>query len=165
MEIRIIKSRKRRKTVQARETGGVLEILAPAYLSDKQLDPIIKDFEARINRHKKLSKLEDETLERRAAALNRQYFDNLLRWESIRRVSNQNRRHGSCNTDGGTIRISHRIAEMPRFVQDYVIVHELAHVIEPNHSQRFWDLVYRYPKTERARGFLMAVGIEDQDEN
>jgi predicted metal-dependent hydrolase len=165
MEIRIIKSRKRRKTVQARETGGVLEILAPAYLSDKQLDPIIKDFEARINRHKKLSKLEDETLERRAAALNRQYFDNLLRWESIRWVSNQNRRHGSCNTDGGTIRISHRIAEMPRFVQDYVIVHELAHVIEPNHSQRFWDLVYRYPKTERARGFLMAVGIEDQDEN
>jgi predicted metal-dependent hydrolase len=164
MEIRIIKSKKRRKTVQARETGGVLEILAPAHMSDKQLDPIIKDFEARINRHKKLSKLEDEALERRATTLNHQYFNSVLRWESIRWVSNQNRRHGSCNTDRGTIRISHRIAEMPRFVQDYVIVHELAHVIEPNHSQRFWDLVYQYPKAERARGYLMAVGIEDQDE-
>ena len=96
--------------------------------------------------------------------LNQQYFDNLLHWESIRWVANQNRRHGSCNTDRGTIRISHRIAEMPRFVQDYVIVHELAHVIEPNHSQRFWDLVCQYPRAERARGYLMAVGIEDQEE-
>jgi predicted metal-dependent hydrolase len=164
MEIRVIRSKKRRKTVQAREIGGALEILAPAHMSDKQLEPIIKDFKARINRRRKLSKLEDEALERRANMLNRQYFDNLLRWESIRWVTNQNSRHGSCNTDRGTIRISHRIAGMPRFVQDYVIVHELAHMIEPNHGQRFWDLVYQYPRAERARGYLMAVGIEDQDE-
>jgi predicted metal-dependent hydrolase len=164
MEIRIIKSKKRRKTVQAREIGGVLEILAPAHMSDQQLEPIIKNLKARISRHKNLSKLEDEALERRATMLNRQYFDNALRWESIRWVTNQDRRHGSCNADRRTIRISHRIAEMPRFVQDYVIIHELAHVVEPNHSQRFWDLVYQYPKTERARGYLMAVGIEEQEE-
>jgi predicted metal-dependent hydrolase len=164
MEIRIIRSKRRRKTVQAREIDGGLEILAPAHITDKQLEPIIEELKARINRHKKLSKLEDEALERRANMLNRQYFDNLLQWHSIRWVINQNRCHGSCNTNRGTIRISHRIAEMPRFVQDYVIVHELAHVIEPNHSQRFWDLVYRYPRAERARGYLMAVGIEDQDE-
>jgi predicted metal-dependent hydrolase len=164
MEIRVIRSKKRRKTVQAREIGGALEILAPAHMSDKQLEPIIKDFKVRISRRRRLSMLEDEALETRANMLNRQYFHNLLRWESICWVANQNRRHGSCNSDRGTIRISHRIAEMPRFVQDYVILHELAHVIEPNHSQRFWDLVYQYPKAERARGYLMAVGIEEQDE-
>jgi len=162
MEIRIIRSKKRRKTVQAREIGGGLEILAPAHMSDKELEPIIKNFEARFDHHKKLSKLEDRALESRANMLNRQYFGNLFRWESIRWVTNQNTRHGSCNPDRGTIRISHRIAEMPQFVQDYVIVHELAHVIEPNHSQRFWDLVYQYPRTERARGYLMAVGMDDQ---
>jgi predicted metal-dependent hydrolase len=164
MEVRIIRSKKRRKTVQAREIGGVLEILAPAHMSDKQLEPIIKDLEARINRHKNSPELDDQALEKRANVLNRQYFDNHLQWESIRWVTNQNRRHGSCTAMRGAIRISHRIAEMPQFVQDYVIVHELAHVIEPNHSQRFWDLVYQYPRTERARGYLMAVGIEDQDE-
>jgi predicted metal-dependent hydrolase len=141
-----------------------LEILAPAHMSDKQLEPIIKNFTARIDRHKKLSKLDDQVLEGRADAMNRKYFDNRLHWKSIRWVTNQNRRHGSCNTDSGTIRISHRIAEMPRFVQDYVIVHELAHLIEPNHSQRFWELVYQYPRAERARGYLMAVGIEDKEE-
>ena len=164
MEIRIIRSKRRRKTVQAREIGGALEILAPAHMSDKQLEPIIKNFAERINRHKKLSKLGDQVLEGRADVLNRKYFDNRLHWESIRWVTNQNRRHGSCNTDRGKIRISHHIAEMPRFVQDYVIVHELAHLIEPNHSQRFWELVYQYPRTERARGYLMAVGIEDKEE-
>ena len=165
MEIRIIRSRKRRKTVQAREIDGVLEILAPANMSDKELEPIIKNLKERINRHKKRSKLDDQVLEGRAKKLNRQYFDNHLKWASIRWVSNQNRCHGSCNTQRGTIRISHRLAEMPRFVQDYVIIHELAHLIEPNHSRRFWDLVYQYPRTERARGYLMAAGLEETEED
>ena len=164
MEIRIIRSQRRRKTVQARERGGVLEILAPDHMSDKKLQSIIKDFTARFNRRKELSKLDDQELEKRANLLNREYFQNLLHWKSIRWVTNQNRRHGSCNTDRGTIRISCRIAEMPRFVQDYVIVHELAHLIEPNHGQRFWDLVYQYPRAERARGYLMASGVEDNEE-
>jgi predicted metal-dependent hydrolase len=82
----------------------------------------------------------------------------------IRWVSNQNKRVGSCTPSKGTIRISHHVAEMPAFVRDYVIVHELAHLVEPNHSQGFWKLVTRYPRTERARGYLMAVGLEPLDE-
>ena len=164
VEIRIIRSKKRRKTVQAREICGVLEILAPAHMSDKQLEPVIRNFKKRINRHKKLASLDDQALEGRANKLNQKYFDNLLQWESVRWVTNQDKRHGSCSTVRRTMRISHRVAEMPRFVQDYVLIHELAHLIEPNHSQRFWDLVYQYPRAERARGYLMAVGMEDMEE-
>ena len=104
-------------------------------------------------------------LHQRAQALNRAYFDGQLRWKSIAWVTNQNKsRFASCTPSEGTIRISHRIADMPTFVRDYLIVHELAHLVEENHGPKFWQLVNRYPKAERARGYLMAVGLEAVDD-
>ena len=164
MNIRIIRSKKRRKTVQAREVEGTLEILAPACMSDRELAPYIDNFKIRFERRKKKKELDDKALEKRAGELNRLYFDGRLRWASIRWVINQNNRWGSCTPERGTLRISHRLAHMPQFVQDYVIVHELAHLLESNHGSGFWDLVYRYPRTERARGYLMAMGLEEGED-
>ena len=163
METRIIRSRKRRKTVQAREVDGVVEILAPEEMSDEELIPYIENLSKRLDRRKRKDILDDDALEKRADALNRRYFGGSLHWESIRWTTNQNRRWGSCAPVKGSIRISHRLATLPGFVLDYVIVHELTHLLEANHSKGFWDLVYRYPKTERARGFLMGAGFEDPE--
>ncbi|HDH81753.1 MAG TPA: M48 family peptidase, partial [Thermoplasmatales archaeon] len=77
---------------------------------------------------------------------------------------NQGRRFGSCTPEDKKIRISDRLADMPPWVRDYVIVHELAHLIQPDHSKKFWELVNRYRYAERARGYLMAVGMESDDE-
>ncbi len=68
----------------------------------------------------------------------------------------QLRRWGSCSPDTGRIRISRRVVDFPSWVVDYVIVHELAHLQETNHSQAFWVLVNRYELAERARGYLIA---------
>jgi predicted metal-dependent hydrolase len=72
-------------------------------------------------------------------------------------VTNQNGRWGSCTPDDATIRISHRIQEMPDWVIDYVLLHELAHLVVPSHNAQFWELVNRYPKAERARGYLEGI--------
>lgn len=161
-EIRIIRSKKRTKTVSGRLVDGVLEILAPAHMSEAELRPIIANLQQRLEKRTHRQRLSDADLEQMAHALNQQYFKNSLQWESIRWVTNQNKRYGSCTPSAQTIRISHRLATMPKFVLEYVVVHELAHLLEANHGRRFWQLVNRYPLTERARGYLMAVGLEEQ---
>ena len=161
MEVKVVRSKRRKKTVEARLESGVLVVRAPAAISDAELKPIIDKLKTRLERKQQRRQFQGDTsLEARARELNRRFFDGKLTWASIRYVTNQNKRFGSCTPSQGTIRISHRIASMPTWVRDYVIVHELAHLVEPNHSRAFWDLVNRYPKTERARGYLIAVGME-----
>lgn len=164
METKIIRSKKRKKTVSAREVGGVFVVQAPARMSDAELQPIIDKLKQRLQKRRTKASLDDQALHRRAQELNRQYFEGKLKWKSIRWVINQNSRMGSCTPTDQTIRLSHRLATMPTFVRDYVIVHELAHLLEANHGPNFWQLVNRYPKTERARGYLMAVGLEEMEE-
>ncbi len=166
MNIKIVRSSNRVKTVQARLVNGEMVVHAPARMTDAELAPIVDKLRQRLERRqaKETHALSDADLEQLAHELNRQYFRGELRWQSIRWVTNQNTRFGSCTPSNGTIRISHRVATMPAFVRNYVIVHELAHLKEPGHGPRFWQLVNRYPKTERARGYLMAVGLEEIDE-
>ncbi|MEZ4538853.1 MAG: M48 family metallopeptidase [Chloroflexota bacterium] len=162
--VQIIRSARRRKSVSARLEDGVLIIRAPATIRDDELAPIIEGLRKRMLKRGRIAPQTDETLEKRARELNRKYFDGRLSWRSVRYVTNQNSRFGSCTPEDGTIRLSHRLASMPAWVRDYVLVHELAHLLEANHGANFWKLVSRYPLTERARGYLMAVGLEDMEE-
>lgn len=150
MELRIVRSTGRRKTVSARVVDGQILVQAPAAMSEAELQPIIEKLRRR--------------LQRRALDLNRQHFDGTLTWQSITWVTNQDSRWGSCSPAEGTIRLSHRLATVPAWVRDYVIVHELAHLQEANHGPRFWKLVNRYPRTERARGYLIALAGEAQED-
>jgi len=162
--IKIIRSKKRSKTVSARIEDGVLVVRAPAQMGDEELTPIIEKLQKRLARRQARRTLDDAALEQRAQTLNRQYFEGTLQWASIRWVTNQEKRYGSCTPSERTIRISHRLAQVPQFVLDYVIVHEMAHLLEANHGKGFWKLVNRFPKTERALGYLMAMGLEGLEE-
>jgi predicted metal-dependent hydrolase len=165
VEVKVIRSKRRKKTVEARLKSGTLVVRAPATISESELNPLIEKLKAKVS--KKLGRQQkesDATLEARARALNQRYFEGKLSWQSIRYVTNQNKRYGSCTPSLGSLRISHRVAHLPAWVRDYIIVHELAHLVQPNHSPAFWDLVNRYPRAERARGYLMAIGMEADEE-
>ncbi len=99
----------------------------------------------------------DEELMARARALSAAHLDGAAQPASVRWVDNQQRRWGSCTPADGSIRLSSRLRSMPAYVVDYVLVHELAHLLEAQHDARFWALVARYPRAERARGFLEGV--------
>lgn len=159
--IKIIRSKKRQKTVSAELKNGELVVRAPARMSQKELQPIIEKLQARLRKKVRRIPKTDEDLEAIAQSLNKKYFNGRLQWQSIRYVTNQNKRFGSCTPSLGTIRISHRLASMPDWVLNYVVVHELSHLEEANHGPNFWALVNQYPLTERARGYLMAIGLEE----
>jgi len=165
MEVKVIRSARRHKTTSARLENGVMVVRAPQHLSDEDLNRAIENLKARLLRRQEASPLSNEALSQRAQWLNKHYFDNKLRWRSIRWVTNQQQIYGSCTPTQKTIRISHRLGKMPPWVLDYVIVHEMAHLLEANHGPRFWALVNRYALTERARGYLMAVGMEPMEED
>jgi predicted metal-dependent hydrolase len=155
VKVEVVRSARRRKTVQARQVGGVLRVSIPAGMSVADEQRWVAEMVRRMERR---AATDGVDLGARAAALADRY--GLPRAASIRWVDNQEWRWGSCTPSDRTIRISSRLVGEPGWVLDYVIVHELAHLSVARHNARFWALVNRYPRSERARGFLMARGLD-----
>jgi predicted metal-dependent hydrolase len=141
--------------VSARQVGDVLEIRIPARMSAAEEARWVGEMVRRFERRSAASAVD---LAARAARLSSKY--GLPAPASIRWVDNQNSRWGSCTPAEGSIRISSRLSAFPLWVVDFVLVHELAHLVEPGHGPRFRALVERYPLAERATGFLIAKGLE-----
>ena len=154
--VRIVASPQRHRTVSARVVDGVLELRVPAAMPVAERERWAERMRARLERQLRRARPSDEALEERARALNGRHFAGRLRWNSIA-YAEQTSRWGSCSWTTGIIRISTRAAGLPPWVLDYLLVHELAHLEVPHHGPRFWELVNRYPLTERARGYLMAL--------
>lgn len=160
--VEVRRSAKRKRTVAARLEKGNLIVSIPSHMSRAQEAEWVDRMRRRLEdkeRRRLLNASGD--LERRAQELNQRYFGGTLTWNSLSYVGNQHSRYGSCTVGKATIRLSDVLAAMPDWVRDYVLVHELAHLVEPNHSPAFWALVARYPLTERARGYLIAKGVEE----
>lgn len=104
----------------------------------------------------------DDDLTARAERLRRRHLPEAPAPVSVRWVTNQNTRWGSCTPADGTIRLSHRMQQMPGHVIDAVLVHELAHLLVPGHGPRFDELVSRFDRMAEAMGFLEGVSWQQQ---
>jgi predicted metal-dependent hydrolase len=158
VKVEVLRSAKRRKTVQAREVDGVLRVSIPATMTKADEEKWVAEMMRRMQRRSYSTTID---LTERASLLAARH--RLPRPASIRWVDNQRWRWGSCTPTDGVVRISSRLAGEPGWVLDYVIVHELAHLDVPHHGPAFWAVVNRYPKAERARGFLMARGLDGDE--
>jgi predicted metal-dependent hydrolase len=159
-QVEVRRSAKRRRTVQAYRDGDRTIVLIPARFTRAQEQEWVAAMLARLDgtgprgRRRAPS---DADLARRAEQLSARYLDGTARPASVRWVGTMRTRWASCTPADSTIRMSERLQQLPDWVQDYVLVHELAHLIVPGHGPRFWALVNRYPRTERARGYLDGV--------
>jgi predicted metal-dependent hydrolase len=167
-EVEVRRSRRRRRTVSAYREAGRTVVLIPAAFSRKQEQEWVATMVARLERQDRRRRPSDAALASRAAALSQRYLGGAARPTSVAWVDNQRSRWGSCTPLDGTIRISSRVRGMPSWVLDYVLLHELAHLLQPRHGPRFWALLESYPRTERARGFLEGVaatsGLQPDDD-
>ena len=154
-EIEVRRSRRRRRTVSAYRDGDKIVVLIPASMSRAQEAEWVTTMVAKIQRRETRSRPSDDQLMRRARELSDLYLGGIARPDSVRWVANQQSRWGSCTPGDKSIRLSARLQGMPGWVVDYVLVHELAHLIEHGHDAKFWAWVNRYPKAERAKGFLL----------
>lgn len=99
----------------------------------------------------------DTALAAHAAHLSAKYLGGRAVPASVRWVGNQNSRWGSATPAEGTIRLSDKLRPMPQWVIDYVLLHELAHLLVAGHNAAFWKLLDAYPETQRAKAFLEGV--------
>ncbi|MEV7239810.1 MULTISPECIES: M48 metallopeptidase family protein [unclassified Streptomyces] len=155
--IEVRRSTRRRRTVSAYREGDRTVVLIPARMSAAEEQRWVTLMLDKLAAQESRRVLGDTELTERAERLSAQYFEGRARPASVRWVTNQNTRWGSCTPAEGSIRLSHRLQGMPEYVVDYVLCHELAHLLVPGHGADFWRLLESYPRTERARGYLEGV--------
>lgn len=148
------RSPRRRRTSQASFSDGRLVIRLPAGMTTEEEERTIERLVGKLDRRReRLSRGGDAALLARADRLADEHLEG-VRATSVAWSARMARRYGSCTVTEGRIRISDRLAAMPDYVLDYVLVHELAHLQVPDHSPAFHRLVARYPHTDRACGYL-----------
>jgi hypothetical protein len=152
-EVEVRVSTRRRKSASAFWSDGRVVVVLPASMPRSARPEMVDDLVRRVLNYRPHLAASDTDLTRRAGELADRYLDG-VRPTSIRWVTNQNSQWGSCTCGTGEIRISDRLRVVPGWVLDAVLVHELAHLIEPNHSPRFRALTGRFAKSKEADVFL-----------
>ncbi|MEY4371657.1 MAG: hypothetical protein RL219_426 [Actinomycetota bacterium] len=157
-EIQVERSKRRKRTVGAQMKGNVLHIVVPSWMS--RAEEVVWR-EKMAERYRRSIEADRIDLRERSSALARRY--DLPRPTEIKWADSMKSQWGSCTPSSGSIRLSSRLAMFPNWVIDYVIVHELAHLVVLAHNEEFWQLVHRYPKAERAIGYLIAKSNDEED--
>ena len=160
--VEVRRSRKRLRTVTAYRDGDRIVVAIPARFTRAQEREWVRRMVVRLADQERRRRPSDAELTARAAELSDRYLGGRATPTSVNWSSNQGQRWGSCTPSDAAIRISTRVRGMPRWVIDYVLLHELAHLLHIGHGPDFWAALEGYPRTDRARGFLEGVTFGEE---
>jgi predicted metal-dependent hydrolase len=157
--VEVRRSKRRTRTVTAYRDGDTLVVLIPARLSKAEEAHWVAEMQRKLlrgeARRRPPTKTSDAALLRRCQELSEKHLNGRAEPASVRWVPPMRTRWASCTPTDGSIRVSEHLRDVPAWVLDYVLVHELAHLFESSHNARFWGWVDRYPQAERAKGYLI----------
>jgi predicted metal-dependent hydrolase len=164
--VEVRRSARRTRTVAAFWENGTAVVAIPARFTAAQESEWVQRMLEKLQRQgtrraqkRRQQPATDAALAAHAADLSGRYFGGRAVPTSVRWVSNQNSRWGSATPSEGTIRLSDKLRPMPQWVIDYVLLHELAHLLVAGHNAAFWKLLDAYPDTARAKAFLEGVSF------
>lgn len=162
--VEVRRSARRRRTVDAHREGDVVVVSIPASMSTAQEKRWVAEMLRRLQRTEAKRRpgrtAGDAELAARAEDLAVRHLDAIGpagRWPrpaSVRWTRPMRSRWASCTPAEATIRVSEQLRDVPAWVLDHVLVHELAHLREPGHGPAFRAVEARYPRSERAIGYL-----------
>jgi len=153
-EFKVVRNQRRRSSMSAYRQAGVIIINIPARMSKQDEIAAIPEMIAMVQRREAKERKSDEQLLRMGMALLEKYLPEFeiipasINWRSM------SERWGSCTTVDRTIRISDRLIGAPTYVLDYIIFHELIHLMISGHDADFYNYLNRYSDQKRAEAFL-----------
>lgn len=150
IQYQLIRSNRKTITITI-NTDGTILVKAPNSVSKKRIDEIVKNksdwITTRLEHQKSRRTFTEEEITYYRKKAKTAFAERLHFYESQigvhangLRIKDQKTRWGSCSSKGN-INLNWRLILAPQEVMDYVIIHELCHLKEMNHSKAFWDLV------------------------
>ena len=165
-KVEVVRSKRRKRNVTAYRESDKTVVMVPARMAKRDIDVYIAELVERLDARDERAGSQAE-LEKRARMLSKKYLAEDLFIShrvpvTIRWVTNQNSRWGSCTPGEGAIRLSHRLQRMPQYVIDSVIVHELIHLLVADHGPKFYELMTKFPEHEKAKAYLDGYSHAEQ---
>jgi hypothetical protein len=160
--VEVRRSKKRRKTIEAYRKGDTIIVAIPARMSKREEERVVAEMVSKLSKDD--LRLTSSELMSRALELNSLYLDGKATPITVEWSSRMERIWGSCTIEERAIRLSSRLDDAPRYALDFILLHELVHLIVPGHGSDFKALLGVYPELERAEGYLEGRQIRlDED--
>ena len=166
-QVIVRRSARRQKTVSAHFSGDAVVLAVPQWATARQIEQwkatlVPKVVQQRARAAERASaRATDTALERMARELSETYLGGRAQPTEVKWSTRQHARWGSATPGTGVIRISRRLATAPEWVLETVVLHELVHLLEAHHNQRFWALARKHPRSDDAAHFLDGVAWAD----